>query len=191
MFRLIVGLGNIGVQYVQTRHNMGFMVLDALAQQWGLAFSHDSSFFAEVAKRPAMGGQLYLAKPSTYMNRSGQAVRALCQFYKILPEQVLVVHDELDLPTAGLKLKKGGGHAGHNGLRDIATQLGSADFWRLRVGIDHPRALGWTQPVADYVLHPPRNEDRPALQAAMQRAVLAIESLLKGDRDLANRQLAG
>lgn len=124
------------------------------------------------------------------MNRSGQAVRAVAQFYKIDVEQILVLHDELDIPPGQIKLKKGGGHAGHNGLRDIQAQMGSPDFWRLRIGVGHPRTMGLSQQVADYVLHPPRKEDMPSLEAALNRGRLSVEALLKGDKNQASRVLA-
>lgn len=188
--RLIVGLGNPGAQYEATRHNVGFWLADQLAEDFHTHFSVEASLFGLLAKFKTIEGNVYLLKPTTYMNRSGQAVRAVAQFYKIDVEQILVLHDELDIPPGQIKLKKGGGHAGHNGLRDIQAQMGSPDFWRLRIGVGHPRTMGLSQQVADYVLHPPRKEDMPSLEAALNRGRLSVEALLKGDKNQASRVLA-
>lgn len=188
--RLIVGLGNPGPQYEATRHNVGFWLVDQLADNFKTSFSMETGFSAQVAKFKTMDGNLYLLKPMTYMNRSGQAVRALAQFYKIDVQQILVVHDELDLLPGQVKLKKGGGHAGHNGLRDIQAQMGSPDFLRLRIGIGHPRTMGLNQQVADYVLHMPRKEDMPLIEDSLQRSTQSVQALLKGDYNLASRVLA-
>lgn len=188
--RLIVGLGNPGAQYEATRHNVGFWLADQLADDFHTQFSVESSLFGLLAKFKTIGGNVYILKPTTYMNRSGQAVRAVAQFYKIDVEQILVLHDELDVPPGQIKLKKGGGHAGHNGLRDIQAQIGSPDFWRLRIGVGHPRTLGLSQQVADYVLHPPRKEDMSLIEAALMRGRLSVEALLKGDKNQASRVLA-
>ena len=185
--RLIVGLGNPGAQYEATRHNVGFWLADQLAEDFHTHFSVEASLFGLLAKFKTIEGNVYLLKPTTYMNRSGQAVRAVAQFYKIDVEQILVLHDELDIPPGQIKLKKGGGHAGHNGLRDIQAQMGSPDFWRLRIGVGHPRTMGLSQQVADYVLHPPRKEDMPSLEAALNRGRLSV---LKGDKNQASRVLA-
>ena len=188
--RLIVGLGNPGPQYEATRHNVGFWLVDQLADNFKTSFSMETGFSAQVAKFKTMDGNLYLLNPMTYMNRSGQAVRALAQFYKIDVQQILVVHDELDLLPGQVKLKKGGGHAGHNGLRDIQAQMGSPDFLRLRIGIGHPRTMGLNQQVADYVLHMPRKEDMPLIEDSLQRSTQSVQALLKGDYNLASRVLA-
>ncbi len=188
--RLIVGLGNPGAQYEATRHNVGFWLADQLAGDYKTSFTVEPSFFGLVAKFKTIDGNVYLLKPSTYMNRSGQAVRALAQFYKIAVEEILVLHDELDLPPGQMKLKKGGGHAGHNGLRDIQSQMGSPDFWRLRIGVGHPRTLGLNQQVADYVLHMPRKEDMPLIESGLSRCRVSVAALLKGDKNLASRALA-
>ncbi|ETD72271.1 peptidyl-tRNA hydrolase [Pelistega indica] len=188
--RLIVGLGNPGIEYEATRHNVGFWLVDQLAESYKASFNVEPGFFGLVAKFKTLEGNIYLLKPSTYMNRSGQAVRALAQFYKITTEQILVLHDELDLMPGEVKLKKGGGHAGHNGLRDIQAQLGSPDFWRIRIGVGHPRKLGLSQQVADYVLHPPRKEDMPFLEDSLMRARVSIDALLRGDKNLASRALS-
>jgi PTH1 family peptidyl-tRNA hydrolase len=168
--RLVVGLGNPGRAYVATRHNAGFWWADALAAKERVLFSDEAKFHAEVARV----GELRLIKPTTFMNRSGQAVAAVARFFDIPPHQILIAHDELDLLPGAVRLKQGGGYAGHNGLKDIAAQLGSPDFWRLRFGIGHPRQSETPQqPVADYVLKPPNDADRTALETAVDRAVAA------------------
>lgn len=188
--RLIVGLGNPGVKYETTRHNAGFWMLDLLAEDFHADFKLENNFFGEVAKFRRGGETIFLLKPATYMNLSGKAVQALSHFYKIPVQSMLVVHDELDLMPGQIKLKKGGGHAGHNGLRDIQNKLGSNDYWRLRVGIGHPRSLNLSQGVADFVLHMPSKEDHERIVASLYRAGQAIPALLDGDRDRANRLLA-
>ena len=189
--RLIAGLGNPGAEYDRTRHNAGFWLADALADDLRATFNHDKAFFGWVAKARVAGETIWLVKPGTYMNRSGQAVGALARFYKLAPEQVLVMHDELDLPPGCAKLKQGGGHAGHNGLRDIQAALGTPAFWRLRIGIGHPRTQGLAQPVVDYVLHPPRHEDRDAIGATLDRCRAIIPALIEGNFEAATRQLHG
>lgn len=187
--RLIVGLGNPGPDYETTRHNAGFWLADHLADDLRASFALEKGFFGFVAKARVAGEMVYLLKPTTFMNRSGQAVAALANFYKIPPEQVLVLHDELDLLPGQVKLKQGGGHAGHNGLKSIQASLGSPDFWRLRIGIGHPRSLGLEQNVADFVLHTPRREDMPGIEAVITRARVAVAALLEGDMTTATRQL--
>src|SRR5664279_5039024 len=135
LIRLVVGLGNPGREYASTRHNAGFWFADALAAKLSALFGAEGKFASEVAKT----GDVRLAKPVTYMNLSGRAVTALARFFDIAPNEILVVHDELDLKPGEAKIKFAGGHAGHNGLRDIQAQLGSPEFWRLRIGIGHPR----------------------------------------------------
>ncbi|NOL50471.1 aminoacyl-tRNA hydrolase [Pelistega europaea] len=188
--RLIVGLGNPGPQYEATRHNVGFWLADQVAEDYKTNFAMESSLHGQLAKFKTLNGNVYVLKPTTYMNRSGQAVRAVAQFYKISVEEILVLHDELDIPPGEIKLKKGGGHAGHNGLRDIQAQMGSPEFWRLRIGVGHPRTLGLAQQVADYVLHPPRKEDMSLIEGSLTRGRVSIEALLKGDKNLASRALA-
>ena len=188
--RLIVGLGNPGPQYETTRHNVGFWIVDQLADRYHANFTLETGFSGQVAKTKTIDGNLYFLKPMTYMNRSGQSVRALAQFYKIGVEEILVLHDELDLLPGQVKLKKGGGHAGHNGLRDIQAQMGSPDFLRMRIGIGHPRTMGLAQQVADYVLHAPRKEDMPLIEDSLVRATKSVQALLKGDYNLASRELA-
>lgn len=187
--RLIVGLGNPGAQYEATRHNAGFWLADHLADDLKTIFQQEKAFSSWIAKTRIEGEYIVLQKPTTYMNRAGLAVGALVRFYKFSPDQVLVLHDELDLLPGQVKLKHGGGHAGHNGLRDIQAVLGSPDFWRLRIGIGHPRSLGLAQQGADFVLHPPRREDQDAIDGVITRARVAINSMLVGDFTCAARQL--
>ncbi|MFA7679868.1 MAG: aminoacyl-tRNA hydrolase [Pigmentiphaga sp.] len=187
--RLIAGLGNPGPNYERTRHNAGFWLIDQIADDLKLTFSAEKSFFGDVAKGKIDGEHLLLVKPMTYMNRSGQAVGALARFYKLAPEQVLVLHDELDLFPGQVKLKQGGGHAGHNGLKDIQAALGSPAFWRLRLGIGHPRTLGLAQQVADFVLHPPRRDEQTQIEDALTRARAQIPALLEGRFEQATKLL--
>jgi len=187
--RLIVGLGNIGPEYERTRHNAGFWFADAVANKAGVRFSAERKFHGEVARVRGPNGELWLLKPSTYMNRSGQAVVALALYYKILPAQMLVVHDELDLAPGTVKLKRGGGHAGHNGLRDIQAKLSTPDFWRLRIGIGHPRTLQMNQEVADFVLHPASREHQQAIDDAIGRALDVVPQLIDGQFERAMLKL--
>jgi PTH1 family peptidyl-tRNA hydrolase len=187
--RLIVGLGNPGPHYESTRHNAGFWLADHLAKDLHVSFALEKSFCGLLAKARLDGEQALLLKPHTYMNRSGQAVAAVVRFYKLAPEQVLVLHDDLDLLPGQVKLKQGGGHAGHNGLKDIQSALNSADFWRLRIGIGHPRTLRLTQDVADFVLHPPRREEGQLIEAAIYRCRAVVPAMLAGDFALAMREL--
>jgi len=187
--RLIVGLGNMGPEYAATRHNAGFWFVDALARDGGARFSRESKFYGEVAKLSMHGGQTWLLKPGTYMNRSGRAVAALANFYRIPGEEILVVHDELDLLPGQSKMKVGGGHAGHNGLRDIQAQLGTPMFWRLRIGIGHPRTLELEQDVADFVLHPPRRDELEAIDAEIGRALGVVPDCVAGRMEAAMLKL--
>jgi len=181
--RLVVGLGNPGREHEATRHNAGFWYADALAARLGASFSGEAKFHGRVARAL---GDLRLLKPGTYMNLSGRAVGALAQFYAIAPAEILVVHDELDLQPGEAKVKFGGGHAGHNGLRDIIARLGAAEFWRLRLGIGHPRDSAIPQQeVVDYVLQPPRNDERTAIVDAIDRALDAWPPMAAGDFDRA------
>ncbi|MEP7062563.1 MAG: aminoacyl-tRNA hydrolase [Betaproteobacteria bacterium] len=176
--RLVAGLGNIGREYVATRHNAGFWFADALAARLGASFARESRFSGDLAK----AGALRIVKPSTYMNLSGQSVAALAHFHALAPEEILVVHDELDLKPGEAKMKLGGGVAGHNGLRDIRARLGTPDFWRLRLGIGHPRDSEFTeQPVVDYVLRPPRSDERAAIGAAIDAALDAWADIASGN----------
>lgn len=185
--RLIVGLGNPGPEYEATRHNVGFWFVDQLADKLKASLAPQAKFFG----RAGRSGELWLLQPTTYMNRSGQAVAALANFYKIPPAEILVIHDELDLPPGGIRLKQGGGNGGHNGLKDIQAKLGTPDFWRLRLGIGHPRTLGLSQQVADFVLHQPRKEELPDIEHALARCLLAWPKLSAGDFAGAQQQLHG
>lgn len=187
--RLIVGLGNPGADYDRTRHNAGFWLVDQLADDLRAPLSADKAFFGHVGKGRHGGAAILLLKPMTYMNRSGQAVSALARFYKLVPEQVLVVHDELDLLPGQAKIKQGGSHAGHNGLKDIQSALGSPQFWRLRLGIGHPRSLGLAQQVIDFVLHPPRREEQDKIDDTLTRSRAVIPALLDGQFEQAMQQL--
>lgn len=187
--RLIVGLGNIGAEYEDTRHNAGFWWVDRLAQSLGGRFSRESKFHGEVARITAHGQSAWLLKPGTFMNRSGRAVAALAGFYRITPAEILVVHDELDLPPGQSKMKLGGGAAGHNGLKDIASALGTPGFWRLRLGIGHPRTLGLQQEVVDFVLHPPRRDERTAIDEELARSMVVVPDALDGHLEAAMHKL--
>lgn len=187
--RLIVGLGNPGADYERTRHNAGFWLLDQLADDLRAPFASEKPFFGHVGKGRHNNAAVLLLKPMTYMNRSGQAVSALARFYKLTPEQILVAHDELDLMPGQAKIKQGGSHAGHNGLKDIQAALGSAMFWRLRLGIGHPRSLGLAQQVVDFVLHPPRREEQAKIDETLDRSRAVIPALLNGEFEQAMQQL--
>ncbi len=174
---LIVGLGNPGGQYAETRHNAGFWFVDLLARHHGGVFKAESRFHGQTCRIHVGGHECRLLKPSTYMNRSGQSVSSLAGYFRIPQEQLLVAHDELDLPAGGVRLKQGGGHAGHNGLRDIMSALGGREFWRLRIGIDHP---GDVRQVVDYVLRRPSRDDALAIEDAIVRAEGTLPDLLSG-----------
>ncbi len=182
--RLIVGLGNPGADYSETRHNAGFWFCERLARELGVTFSRESRFHGLAAN--ARADNLWLLQPQTFMNRSGQSVAALLRFYRIEPEQMLVVHDELDLPPGQARLKFGGGLGGHNGLKDITSHLGTQDYWRLRIGIGHP---GDKNEVANYVLKPPRKEEAAEIDAALERALLAWPLLAKADFNAATQKI--
>jgi PTH1 family peptidyl-tRNA hydrolase len=180
--RLVAGLGNPGREYARTRHNAGFWFIDELARKLGAYFATESKFSGEVAK----AGDVRLVKPATFMNLSGRSVAALARFFAIAPEEILVVHDELDLRPGEAKMKLGGGVAGHNGLKDIRAQLGSPDFWRLRLGIGHPRDSELTeQQVVDYVLKPPRSEEMSAIESAIAKSLDAWPDIAKGNMEKA------
>ena len=180
--KLIVGLGNPGKKYDSTRHNAGFWLVQRLADAQRITMRKEPKFQALCGKLDSAPGTTWLLLPQTWMNESGTAVAALAQFHKIAEEEILVVHDELDLPPGGAKIKQGGGHAGHNGLRDIMAKLGGGNFWRLRLGIGHPREIAASeQEVADFVLHAPRKEEQEAIAAAIDRS-LAVFDLILGDK---------
>ena len=187
--RLIAGLGNIGPEYEATRHNAGFWFVDSLARQAGARLARESKFHGTLARASLHGAQCWLLEPGTYMNRSGRAVAALANFYRIAPEEILVVHDELDLAPGLSKMKQGGGHAGHNGLRDIQATLGSPMFWRLRIGIGHPRTLNLNQAVEDFVLHPPGRADLLLIEAEIERALAIVPDCLAGRMEAAMLKL--
>lgn len=167
--KLIVGLGNPGREYERTRHNAGFDYIDRLAAMLHVTLKPEARFHGLCVqiRRPG-GDDLWLLEPQTFMNASGRSVAALCQFYKISVDEIIVIHDELDLPPGAAKLKKGGGLGGHNGLKDIAARLGAQDFWRLRIGIGHP---GERSAVVDYVLNPPRKEEAQLIDEAIARSL--------------------
>lgn len=175
--QLVVGLGNPGSEYEPTRHNAGFWFVDELVRGCQQGFRAEQRFQSDVARCLVDGSEYRLQKPMTYMNRSGQPVGALARFFKIPLEQILVVHDELDLPPGTVRLKKGGGHGGHNGLRDLISHLGSKDFYRLRVGIGHP---GHKDQVVDYVLKKPSKEDRRLIDDALHDALGVMPAVVAG-----------
>jgi len=184
--RLVAGLGNPGREYERTRHNAGFWFADALARVLGASFASQSRFSGEVAR----AGELRILKPTTYMNESGRSVGALARFLAIAPAEILVVHDELDLPAGTVKMKLGGGVAGHNGLKDIRAHLATPDYWRLRLGIGHPRDSDTPQQaVVDYVLKPPRADERRAIEGAVERSLDAWPAIAAGDFERAMTQL--
>ncbi|HHH39113.1 MAG TPA: aminoacyl-tRNA hydrolase [Sedimenticola sp.] len=175
--KLIAGLGNPGPRYQDTRHNAGFWFVDLLARRHGGNFRRETRFHGESCRIRAHGRECWLLKPDTFMNRSGQSVSSLARYFRIPPEEILVAHDELDLPAGAVRLKKGGGHAGHNGLRDIMAALGSREFWRLRIGIDRPAD---SRQVVDYVLGRPSRRDAEAIEAVLEAAADALPEILEG-----------
>jgi PTH1 family peptidyl-tRNA hydrolase len=179
--RLIVGLGNPGRDYEETRHNAGFWFCARLAQTWGAKLAHESRFHGIVGRH---ANSIWMLLPQTFMNRSGQAVGALARFHRIDPAEILVVHDELDIPPGQLRLKFGGGMGGHNGLKDVTSHLGTQDYWRLRIGIGHP---GDRNAVADYVLKPPRREEQAEIDAAIERAIDLWPLIEKGEWNAATQ----
>ncbi len=182
MIKLFVGLGNPGPDYEHTRHNAGFWWIDALAAELKLSLVGDKAYHGQVARTVVQGHTIWLLKPQTFMNLSGKSVAALARFFKVAPEEILVVHDELDVLPGQAKLKFGGSHAGHNGLRDIHAQLGSADYWRLRLGIGHP---GVKSEVIHWVLKKPSPEQLTAIDDGISRTLKAVPALLAGDMEQA------
>jgi PTH1 family peptidyl-tRNA hydrolase len=182
MIKLIVGLGNPGPDYEDTRHNAGFWWVDEVSRVLKAPMTLDRNYFGTVARTSVNGQNLWLLEPQTFMNLSGKSVGTLARFFKIAPEHILVAHDELDLPPGEVKLKRAGGHAGHNGLRDIHSQLGSPDYWRLRIGIGHP---GDKNEVANWVLKKPKLDDRIAIGQGLDRAIKALPHLIAGEMDKA------
>lgn len=182
MIKLFVGLGNPGPEYEATRHNAGFWWVDALARELKLNLVSERAYHGLVARGSVHGQTVWLLEPQTFMNVSGRSVAALARFYKIAPQEILVAHDELDVVPGEAKLKFGGGHGGHNGLRDIHAQLGTADYWRLRLGIGHP---GVKSEVVGWVLKKPAPEQRTAMQDCIARTLKAVPALLAGEMDKA------
>lgn len=180
MIRLLVGLGNPGPEYEATRHNAGFWFIDEVARQLRVTLSPDRSYFGLAARVNRPEGPAWLLQPMTFMNLSGKSVAALARFFKIAPNEILVAHDELDLLPGQVKIKLGGSPAGHNGLKDIQAQLGSADFWRLRLGIGHP---GVKAEVINYVLRKPIAEQREAIDKSIEQSIRALDLLLAGNME--------
>ena len=188
--KLIVGLGNPGKKYETTRHNAGFWLVERLAALHRLTLRKEPRFHALVGRLDTASGHAWLLLPRTWMNESGSAVGAMAQFHRIAADEILVAHDELDLPPGGVKMKQGGGHAGHNGLRDIIENLGTPDFWRLRIGIGHPRDVAASeQEVVDFVLHAPRKEEQALIDAVIDRGVAAFELILADNMAAAMHKL--
>ncbi|MFG0414626.1 MULTISPECIES: aminoacyl-tRNA hydrolase [Pseudomonas] len=185
--QLIVGLGNPGPEYDQTRHNAGALFVERVAESQRINLSVDRKYFGLVGKFNHQGREVRLLIPTTYMNRSGQSVAALANFFKIKPEEILVAHDELDMPPGVAKLKQGGGHGGHNGLRDIIAQLGNQNnFHRLRLGIGHP---GHASLVSGYVLGRAPRSEQELLDQSIDFALDVLPEILAGDWTVAMRKL--
>ena len=184
--RLIVGLGNPGPKYTGTRHNAGFWFIEALAARAGVELRAERKFHGLAGRWRRDGGDVHLLCPTTYMNHSGRSVAALARFHRIPPAAMLVVHDDIDLPPGTLRLKRGGGHGGHNGLRDITAAMGSREFARLRLGVGHP---GSSDQVIAYVLHAPGAAERAAIDAAIAEALEVLPRLAGGDWARAQQQL--
>ncbi|MCV2354646.1 aminoacyl-tRNA hydrolase [Paucibacter sp. B2R-40] len=185
MIRLFVGLGNPGSEYEHTRHNAGFWWVDELARKLGASMQVERNYYglcARVNNAPGAPGPIWLLQPMTFMNLSGKSVAPLARFFKIAPEEILAIHDELDLEPGQMKFKQGGGNGGHNGLKDMQAQLGSANFWRLRLGIGHP---GHKDEVAGYVLRKPPLAERQMLEDCIDKSMQSVELMLSGQMDKA------
>ena len=182
MIKLLVGLGNPGPEYEDTRHNAGFWWIDAVARELKVSLAPERNYHGLVARTQVDGRPLWLLEPQTFMNVSGKSVAALARFFKIAPQEILVAHDEMDLEPGDAKLKLGGSHAGHNGLRDLHAQLGTADYWRLRIGVGHP---GVKSEVVGWVLKKPMPDQRDAIEASITRSVQALPLLLTGEMEKA------
>lgn len=192
MFKLIVGLGNPGTKHEKDRHNAGFWLLDEIARLHQGNWQDDPKFFGQISKVKLGSEDTYLLKPSTFMNRSGQAVAALCRFHKINPDSMLIVHDELDLKPGVARLKWAGGLGGHNGLKDISAHMNTNDYWRLRLGIGHPRDSEEGKrnlDVADYVLKKPRLEEQIDIDRAMSCFLKVMPLIAKNDMSAATMEL--
>lgn len=181
--KLFVGLGNPGEKYAATRHNAGFWWVDLIAEQTGTPVNLDAKMFGHIGK---LNQSAWLLKPTTFMNASGKSVAAVANYFKISPEEILVIHDELDLNPGQAKLKFGGGHGGHNGLRDIHAALGTQNYWRLRLGIGHP---GNKSEVVNYVLKPPTKDEQTAIDESINDSSKVLDLLLKGDFEQAMLKL--
>lgn len=186
MLKLFVGLGNPGEKYVRTRHNAGAWWVEQLATQLDVSLRFSPNFHGKTATITVSGQTSFLIQPTTFMNLSGQSVRAISQYYRIPPENILVVHDELDFPVGTVRLKKGGGHGGHNGLRDIIQHLHTDGFYRLRLGIGHP---GHRDQVHNYVLGCPSSHDLSLINQAIDRSMHVVTDLMQGDIDKAMQKL--
>ena len=184
--QLVAGLGNPGAKYEQTRHNAGFWFVDEVARQVDARFRSESKYKSEVARCSIAGSDCRLQKPMDFMNRSGLPVASLAAFYQIPRSSILIVHDDLDLPPGTVKLKRGGGHGGHNGLRDLIPHLGGNDFLRLRIGIGHP---GHRDDVVDYVLKNASRDERAVIDQAIDEAVKVLPDIISGDFDKAMKEL--
>jgi aminoacyl-tRNA hydrolase len=184
--KLIVGLGNPTAEYEHTRHNAGFWFIDELAWQWKAQLKSEKKFHGDIARVAQPQGDVWLLKPDTYMNLSGKAVAALAQFYKIQPEEILVVHDELDIPCGQIRYKLGGGNGGHNGLKDIQAKLGTPNFYRLRLGIGHP---GERNLVVGFVLSKPPAAERELIDNAIAKSLQAMPDIMAGDLEKTVRHL--
>lgn len=184
MIKLFVGLGNPGPEYEGTRHNAGFWWVDALARELKVQLTMDRGYHGLLARTSHNGNTIWLLEPQTFMNLSGKSVGALARFFKIAPDEILVAHDELDVPPGEAKLKFGGSHAGHNGLRDIHAQLGTGDYWRLRLGVGHP---GVKSEVVHWVLKKPSPDHRIAIEQTVDRSIKALPQLLAGDMEKATQ----
>jgi peptidyl-tRNA hydrolase, PTH1 family len=188
--KLVVGLGNPGPEYERTRHNAGFWFAEDIAHEIGGGFTAERKFHCLLARGSGGFSDVRVLMPQTFMNLSGNSVAAVAKFYEITPEQILVAHDELDLEAGEIKMKFGGGHAGHNGLRDIQAKLGTGNYWRLRIGIGHPRdSQNAHKPVADWVLERARRDEQEAIETAIERAIAVWPKLASGDIETALKQL--
>ena len=185
LIKLIVGLGNPGAEYARTRHNAGFWLVDELARRHGGTFRHEGKHQAELARVRIGGEDIWLAKPMTFMNRSGGPVSSVLGFYKIAPTEMLVAHDEIDLPSGTVRLKQAGGHGGHNGLRDLISAQGD-DFWRLRIGVGHP---GTKNDVVDFVLTHAGKDEQRVIDETITAGADAIEEMLRAGAQIAMNKL--
>ena len=184
--QIIAGLGNPGNEYEKTRHNAGFWFIDQLVSKYNITLKNESKYSAQLGRLNTASGSVWLIKPSTFMNRSGQAIARLARFYKIQPEQILIVHDDLDLSPGVVKLKQGGGHGGHNGLRDSIAQLADKNFYRLRLGIGHP---GSKEQVVGFVLGKTPQSEKILIESAIDKSIDSIELILQGEMQKAMNQL--